>query len=105
MCGCHTRACVESALKAGVGKTCVCAYLAVVIQIHALGRLVQKRPGWSGPVLGVKESQANKREFTEDQLRAAAAEQTREHTAPSIAQCPHHHHVRDASSAQPTKHA
>ena len=45
--------------------------LAVVRQIHALGRLLQKRPGYSGPTLGVKEADANKREFTEEQMLAA----------------------------------
>ena len=50
--------------------------LAVVIQIHAFGRLVQKIPGYAGPVLGVKEASSNVREFTEEQLNAAKAEQT-----------------------------
>jgi hypothetical protein len=50
--------------------------LAVVIQIHALGRLVQKQPGWSGPSLGVKEADTNVREFTAEQLQAAKGEQT-----------------------------
>jgi len=50
--------------------------LAVLIQIHAFGRLLQKRPNFSGPVLGVKESTANAREFTAEQLAAAKAEQT-----------------------------
>jgi len=50
--------------------------LAVVIQIHAFGRLVQKLGIWSGAQLGVKEASANVREFTEEQLQAAKAEQT-----------------------------
>ena len=45
--------------------------MAVLIQIHSLGRIAQKLPGFSGPALGVKLATANKREFTEDQLREA----------------------------------
>ena len=41
---------------------------AVIRQLHSLGRLLQKTPGYTGPTLGVKESTANKREFTEAQL-------------------------------------
>ena len=37
---------------------------------------VQKRPGWAGPTLGVKEADANKREFTDEQLMASKAETT-----------------------------
>jgi hypothetical protein len=46
--------------------------LGVVVQcIMALGRAVQKNcKDWKGPVLGPKESDTNKREFTEEQLRA-----------------------------------
>lgn len=42
---------------------------AVVNCIHALGRQAQKK-GFNGPALGVKESDQNKREFTDQQLRA-----------------------------------
>jgi len=41
----------------------------VVLAIHALGRKAQAN-GFNGPALGPKEAQANKREFTEEQLRA-----------------------------------
>lgn len=41
----------------------------VVCCIHALGRKAQIK-GFDGPVLGPKESQANKREFTDEQLAA-----------------------------------
>ena len=43
---------------------------AVVNAIHRLGSLAQKR-GFEGPTLGVKEADANKREFTEEQMLAA----------------------------------
>jgi len=43
--------------------------VSVVNQIHALGRTAMKNK-WAGPVIGVKESHENKREFTEQQLRA-----------------------------------
>lgn len=41
----------------------------VVICLHALGRKCQSK-GFSGPVLGPREAAANKREFTEEQLKA-----------------------------------
>ncbi|KAJ8608121.1 hypothetical protein CTAYLR_010252 [Chrysophaeum taylorii] len=41
----------------------------VVSTIHAFGSLVQTRGDYDGPQLGVKFAQANKREFTEEQLR------------------------------------
>lgn len=44
----------------------------VTLAIHALGRYAQKN-GFNGPVLGVKMSEANRREFTEEQLRAGEA--------------------------------
>jgi hypothetical protein len=44
---------------------------AVVRQIHSLGRLAQKLPGYSGPGLGPKEATANHRDFSEEQLQAA----------------------------------
>lgn len=44
----------------------------VTMAIHALGRYAQKN-GFQGPTLGVKLAEENKREFTEDQLRAGAA--------------------------------
>ncbi|XP_038068194.1 myophilin-like [Patiria miniata] len=40
----------------------------VINAIHALGRKAQAK-GFSGPTLGPKESAANKREFTEEQLK------------------------------------
>jgi hypothetical protein len=45
--------------------------LAVVGQIHSLGRLAQKLPGYAGPSLGVKEAEKNVRHFTEEQLQEA----------------------------------
>ena len=44
---------------------------AVIRQIHSLGRLMQKQPGYAGPALGVKESAKNERHFTEAQLQEA----------------------------------
>jgi len=44
---------------------------AVIGQIHSLGRLAQKLPGYAGPTLGVKEATANRRSFTEAQLAEA----------------------------------
>ncbi|CAF0852320.1 unnamed protein product [Didymodactylos carnosus] len=41
----------------------------VTLAVHALGRAAQKK-GFKGPVLGVKESEANQRDFSEEQLRA-----------------------------------
>jgi len=38
--------------------------------IHALGRHAQKKPDWNGPVLGPKMADANKREFTQEQMEA-----------------------------------
>jgi hypothetical protein len=49
---------------------------AVIRQLHSLGRLMQKKPDYTGPVLGVKESQGYKREFTEAQLMEARATTT-----------------------------
>ena len=40
----------------------------VINGIHALGRKAQAK-GFSGPTLGPKEADKNKREFTEEQLR------------------------------------
>ncbi|TDH72903.1 hypothetical protein CCR75_007109 [Bremia lactucae] len=46
----------------------------VVQCIHALGRTIQKTmPNYDGPLLGVKESSINPRQFTEAQLYEAAA--------------------------------
>ncbi len=51
--------------------------LNIVIQnIHALGRASQKVAGFQGPYLGVRESDANVRNFTEEQRRQAAAAPT-----------------------------
>ena len=49
--------------------------LAVLVQITSLGRIAQKI-GYTGPVLGAKLSEANKREFTEAQKIAGAAQTT-----------------------------
>ncbi|ETV96214.1 hypothetical protein H310_10404 [Aphanomyces invadans] len=43
----------------------------VVRCLHALGRAVQKRPGYNGPTLGVKEATKNTRQFTEAQIAEA----------------------------------
>lgn len=45
----------------------------VVLSLGALARLVSNNPDWSGPSLGPKMSTENKREFTEEQLRAGDA--------------------------------
>jgi len=44
----------------------------VTLSIHALGRYAQKN-GFQGPTLGVKLAEENKREWTEEQLRAGEA--------------------------------
>lgn len=44
----------------------------VTMAIHALGRYAQKN-GYQGPTLGVKLAEENKREFSEEQLRAGSA--------------------------------
>lgn len=41
----------------------------VTLCIHALGRVAQTRPDYTGPVLGPKMAEKQSREFTEDQLR------------------------------------
>ncbi|XP_064628467.1 myophilin-like [Lineus longissimus] len=38
--------------------------------IHALGRHAQRKPDWTGPILGPKMADAQKREFTQEQLDA-----------------------------------
>lgn len=42
----------------------------VIAAIHSLGRKARKQPGFKGPTLGPKEAAQNKREFTQEQLRA-----------------------------------
>ncbi|XKL60337.1 hypothetical protein PGB90_001353 [Kerria lacca] len=42
----------------------------VTLCLYALGRLTQKHPEYMGPRLGPKMAEENKREFTEEQLRA-----------------------------------
>jgi transgelin len=42
----------------------------VTLAIHALGRQAQKH-NFNGPTLGVKMAEENKREFTEEQLKAS----------------------------------
>jgi len=51
-------------------------WMAVLNNIHSLGRVAQKVEGFSGPTLGAKLAGANKRNFTEDQLRQSAAAPT-----------------------------
>jgi len=43
----------------------------VTLCINALARLTQKHPEYTGPRLGPKMADENKREFTEEQLRAS----------------------------------
>ncbi|KAL4089645.1 hypothetical protein QTP88_024651 [Uroleucon formosanum] len=43
----------------------------VTLCLYALARITQKHPEYTGPALGPKMAEANKREFTEDQLRAS----------------------------------
>ncbi|XP_069698236.1 myophilin [Periplaneta americana] len=43
----------------------------VTLCIYALGRITQKHPEYTGPRLGPKMADENKREFSEDQLRAS----------------------------------
>ncbi|KAK6634062.1 hypothetical protein RUM43_001677 [Polyplax serrata] len=42
----------------------------VTLCLYALGRITQKHPEYTGPRLGPKMAEENKREFTEEQLRA-----------------------------------
>uniref|UniRef100_A0A0K8TDN8 Transgelin n=2 Tax=Lygus hesperus TaxID=30085 RepID=A0A0K8TDN8_LYGHE len=42
----------------------------VTMTIYAIGRTTYKHPEWRGPCLGPKPSEENKREWTEQQLRA-----------------------------------
>jgi hypothetical protein len=49
---------------------------AVVTNLHSLGRIAQKMPGYRGPALGVKLANANKRNFTAEQLAQAKAAPT-----------------------------
>ncbi|KAL0273224.1 UNVERIFIED_CONTAM: hypothetical protein PYX00_005956 [Menopon gallinae] len=42
----------------------------VTLSLFALGRATYKHPEWKGPYLGPKPADENKREFTEEQLRA-----------------------------------
>jgi hypothetical protein len=46
---------------------------AVTITIFAIGRTAYKHPEWRGPWLGPRPSEENKREFSEQQLRAGEA--------------------------------
>ena len=43
---------------------------AVILNIHALGRVCQSIPSFDGPTLGAKMATENKREFTEEQMNA-----------------------------------
>ncbi|XP_050434161.1 myophilin [Adelges cooleyi] len=43
----------------------------VTLCLYALGRYTQKHPEYTGPRLGPKMADVNKREFSEDQLRAS----------------------------------
>lgn len=42
----------------------------VTLSLYALGRLTQKHPEYNGPALGPKMADENRREFSEDQLKA-----------------------------------
>ncbi|CAH1106013.1 unnamed protein product [Psylliodes chrysocephalus] len=42
----------------------------VAISLFSLGRITQKHPEWNGPTLGPKMADENKRQFTDEQLRA-----------------------------------
>ncbi|KAF6208475.1 hypothetical protein GE061_016931 [Apolygus lucorum] len=46
----------------------------VTLCIYSLGRITQKHPEYTGPRLGPKMADENKREFTEEQLRATQGE-------------------------------
>jgi len=46
----------------------------VVNHFHALGRAVQKLPGYNGPTIGVKESEKHVVDFTDEQLNAGQAQ-------------------------------
>merc|ERR1719160_2290524 len=50
--------------------------LQVLTNLQSLGRAAQRVSGYSGPLFGAKLADANVREFSEQQLRAAAAEST-----------------------------
>jgi len=50
--------------------------LAVVTNLHSLGRRAQIVPGFTGPALGAKLADANKRNFTAEQLAEAKAAPT-----------------------------
>lgn len=50
--------------------------VAVITNIQALGSAAQKLPGYDGPVLGARIAEANRREFTAEQLAAGKCEQT-----------------------------
>ncbi|KAF4532774.1 hypothetical protein B566_EDAN003555 [Ephemera danica] len=43
----------------------------VTLCLYSLGRITQKHPEYAGPRLGPKMADENKRDFTEDQLRAS----------------------------------
>jgi len=43
----------------------------VCLSLHALGRITQKHPEWTGPSLGPKMADKNERTFTEEQLRSS----------------------------------
>jgi len=42
----------------------------VVISVYSLGRMTQKHPEWTGPTLGPKMAEGEKKEWDEDQQRA-----------------------------------
>eukprot|EP00316_Scyphosphaera_apsteinii_P008417 CAMPEP_0119344542 /NCGR_PEP_ID=MMETSP1333-20130426/107024_1 /TAXON_ID=418940 /ORGANISM="Scyphosphaera apsteinii, Strain RCC1455" /LENGTH=449 /DNA_ID=CAMNT_0007356981 /DNA_START=41 /DNA_END=1391 /DNA_ORIENTATION=- len=50
--------------------------LGVLTNIHSLGRVAQRVPGFAGPVLGAKLAEVHKRDFDEKQLQAAKAAPT-----------------------------
>jgi hypothetical protein len=49
---------------------------AVVQCLHSLGRAAQSAPGFAGPHLGAKLATENKRNFSEEQMRAGATTAT-----------------------------
>ena len=50
--------------------------IAVLTNIHSLGRIAQRVPGFTGPALGAKLAEKTPRLFSEEQMREAAAAPT-----------------------------
>jgi hypothetical protein len=66
--GCKTYGMTENDLFVTLDLHEACNKPMVVATIFALGRTAQKK-GWEGPRLGPKEAEAQKREWTEEDLR------------------------------------